>query len=119
MLRILFLALMLCLLAPIVSAQTTELPKEKRFFTMQSCDDPRKMAGLIMRKYKEEPLFRGQGMQFNINGQMYWSDMMYFVNQETGSWSLVALFKDGIACLVANGRAFEPYNGPLLLEEKL
>ena len=44
---------------------------------------------------------------------------MYFVNQETGSWSLVALFKDGIACLVANGRAFEPYNGPLLLEEKL
>ena len=75
---------------------------------MQSCDDPRKMAGLIMRKYKEEPLFRGQGMQFNINGQMYWSDMMYFVNQETGSWSLVA-----------NGRAFEPYNGPLLLEEKL
>jgi hypothetical protein len=106
------LAFILCLIAPIVSAQQTQ--QEKRFFAMQSCDDPITMTDIVMNKYGEQPLFRGQGMQFNINGQMYTSDMMYFVNQETGSWSLVALFKDGVACMITNGRAFEPYNGPLL-----
>lgn len=111
MMRICLVVMMLLFLTPIVSAQ------EKRFFAMQSCDNPRIMTELIIRKYKEKPLFRGEGLQFNINGQMYYSDMMYFVNQETGSWSLVALFKDGTACLVVNGRSFEPYNGPPLLGE--
>lgn len=110
------LAFILCLAAPIVSAQ--EPPKELRFFAMQSCDNPLTMTDLIMRKYGEQPLFRGQGMQFHWNGQMYTSDMMYFVNQESGSWSLVALYKDGMACMVANGRNFEPYNGPLIQKKK-
>ena len=110
------LAFILCLAAPIVSAQ--EPPQDKRFFAMQSCDNPLTMTDLIMRKYGEQPLFRGQGMQFHWNGQMYTSDMMYFVNQQTGSWSLVALYKDGVACMIANGRNFEPYNGPPLQKKK-
>jgi hypothetical protein len=110
------LAFILCLAAPIVSAQ--EPPQDKRFFAMQSCDGVLKMTDLIMRKYGEQPLFRGEGMQFHASGQMYTSEMMYFVNQESGSWSLVALYNDGTACMIANGRSFEPYNGPLLQRKK-
>ena len=110
------LAFILCLAAPIVSAQ--EPPQDKRFFAMQSCDNPLTMTDLIIRKYGEQPLFRGEGMQFHVSGQMYTSDMMCFVNQQTGSWSLVALYKDGVACMIANGRNFEPYNGPILQKKK-
>ena len=99
-------------------ANAQETPKEKRFFAMQSCDEVIKMTDIIMRKYGEQPLFRGEGLQFHVSGQMYSSDMMYFVNQETGSWSLIALYPDGTACMIANGRNFEPYNGPLLQKKK-
>jgi hypothetical protein len=113
------LALAFVLGLTIVSyANAQEPPQDKRFFAMQSCDDVLKMTDLIMRKYGEQPLFRGEGMQFHASGQMYTSEMMYFVNQESGSWSLVALYNDGTACMVANGRSFEPYNGPLLQRKK-
>jgi hypothetical protein len=87
-------------------------PKEKRFFTYQSCDYVVKLTAIITNKYGEQPLFQGTGLQFSAqDGKAYQSSMMYFVNQDTGSWSLVALYPDGTACMVANGRDFEPYSG--------
>jgi phage/plasmid primase-like uncharacterized protein len=96
------------------TALAQEQNQNKRFITTQACDPVVKMSDLVMNKYGEKPLFQGQGLQFAAtNAQPYTSAMMMFVNQDTGTWSLVSLYPDGTACMVANGRKFEPYSGPI------
>lgn len=100
------------LLATTAFAQ--EQNQGKRFITIQACDPVVKMSDLVMNKYGEQPLFQGEGLQFAAtNGQPFKSSMMFFVNQDSGTWSLVSLYPDGTACMVANGRKFEPYSGPI------
>jgi hypothetical protein len=62
-------------------------------------------------KYEELLLFTGEGMSFGIGGTPFKGGMMFFVNQDTGTWSVVQLFGDGMACLIFNGSKFEPYVG--------
>ena len=95
-------------------AQQQEIPQDqRRFISTQACDDVVKMTAIVVNKYGEEPLFQANGLLFSAqDGRPYKSGMMYFVNQDTGTWSLISLYPDGTACMVANGRDFEPYTGP-------
>ena len=105
-------AVSISLLATTAFAQ--EQNQGKRFITTQACDPVAKMSDIVMNKYGEMPLFQGEGIQFAApTGQPYNSAMMFFVNQDSGTWSLVSLYADGTACMVANGRTFEPYSGPI------
>ena len=105
-------AVSISLLATTAFAQ--EQNQSKRFITTQACDPVGKMSNLVINKYGEQPLFQGQGLQFAApTGQPYTSAMMFFVNQDSGTWSLVSLYEEGTACMVANGRNFEPYSGPI------
>ena len=105
-------AVSISLLATTAFAQ--EQNQSKRFITTQACDPVVKMSDVVMNKYGEQPLFQGEGIQFAApTGQPYKSAMMFFVNQDSGTWSLVSLYEDGTACMVANGRNFEPYSGPI------
>jgi len=105
-------AVSISLLATTAFAQ--EQNQSKRFITTQACDPVVKMSDVVMNKYGEQPLFQGEGIQFAApTGQPYKSAMMFFVNQDSGTWSLVSLYEDGTACMVANGRDFEPYSGPI------
>lgn len=105
-------AVSISLLATTAFAQ--EQNQSKRFITTQACDPVVKMSDVVMNKYGEQPLFQGEGLQFAApTGQPYKSSMMFFVNQDSGTWSLVSLYEDGTACMVANGRKFEPYSGPI------
>ena len=105
-------AVSISLLATTAFAQ--EQNQSKRFITTQACDPVVKMSDVVMNKYGEQPLFQGEGIQFAApTGQPYKSAMMFFVNQDSGTWSLVSLYEDGTACMVANGRKFEPYSGPI------
>ena len=105
-------AVSISLLATTAFAQ--EQNQGKRFITTQACDPVAKMSDVVMNKYGEQPLFQGEGIQFAApTGQPYKSAMMFFVNQDSGTWSLVSLYEDGTACMVANGRDFEPYSGPI------
>jgi hypothetical protein len=57
----------------------------------------------------------GEGMSFAAqSGQGFMGGMMFFTNQETGTWSMLQLYGDGTACLVINGRKFAPYSGPTI-----
>jgi hypothetical protein len=110
--RWLLASVVLCSLTTQLAAQEQPTTK-KRFITTQECDNVFTMTQLIVEKYKEQPLFTGQGLQISAQtGQPYMSDMMYFVNQDTGTWSLVSLYPDGTSCMVANGNSFDPYTGP-------
>lgn len=105
-------AVSISLLATTAFAQ--EQNQSKRFITTQACDPVVKMSYVVMNKYGEQPLFQGEGIQFAApTGQPYKSAMMFFVNQDSGTWSLISLYPDGTACMVANGRDFEPYSGPI------
>ena len=98
---------------------TTALAQDKEpqgerltVFTRAPCDPLPKMINTIA-KYKEEILFVGDGMTFAAqSGQPLVGNMMFLVNQETGTWSMLQIFKDGLACMVINGKKFEPYTGP-------
>lgn len=105
------IAVGISLLATTAFAQ--EQQQSKKFITQQACDPVMEISAIIVGKYKEQPLFQGEGLQFAAQtGQPYQSGMMFFVNQESGTWSLVSLYSDGTACMVANGTKFEPYAGP-------
>jgi hypothetical protein len=78
---------------------------------MQPCDVAEKMSKTV-KKYNEEPLFTSLGVQFDSNQQAspVRSDMIFFVNQDTGTWSLISVYTDGMACMIASGRDFKPYS---------
>jgi hypothetical protein len=42
---------------------------------------------------------------------MYNGGMFFFVNQETGSFSIINVYSDGMACLMQSGTGFAPYTG--------
>lgn len=84
---------------------------EKFFLTTQPCAPVIQMTNTIMNTYGEKPLHSGRGMQrSSSDNKEYWSSMMFFVNQDSGTWTLVSLYDDGTACLVANGGEFKPYS---------
>ena len=84
----------------------------KSFIVKQPCDVLPVMLEVI-KGYKEDLLFMGEGMSFAAStGQGFMGGMMFFTNQETGTWSMLQLYGDGTACLVMNGRNFAPYGGP-------
>ena len=108
-----WLTLFLCLLAMPALAEThTQEGNGKVFFTRMPCDDVITMTELVNNQYGEELLFLGQLMTFEartgapVNGMM-----MFFTNQDTGTFSIVKVFADGTACMVGPGIQFMPYGG--------
>ena len=80
-------------------------------FTRMPCDTIQKMTETI-GKYNEPLLFIGNGLTFSANtGQPQRGGMAFYVNQDTGTWTALQLFKDGMACMIMNGTNFEPYIG--------
>lgn len=90
---------------PLANSQEKD---EKYFFTRQECDPAITMMEVITT-YGEQPLFTGLGMQFSYQGQPFTGGVMFFVNQDTGTWSLITLYGDGTACMTAIGTEFQPY----------
>ena len=115
--------LILLLLAPvtmssmtgsIAQAQESKTPEGEKptIFTRAPCDPLPNMIETIA-KYKEDLLFIGDGMTFSAQtGRPNNGGMMFFVNQDTGTWSMLQLFADGMSCMIMNGKRFEPYTGP-------
>jgi len=79
------------------------------FFAAQPCNDGKTV--IDSRGYLEEQtLFTAQIDQTNRLGDWFSNVAILQVNQQTGTWSLISVWGDGIACIVASGGAFEPYS---------
>ena len=64
------------------------------------------------KKYKEGMLFSADGGVFESRtGQYFKGGVFFFVNQDTGTWSLINIFGDGTACMMQSGTKFSPYLG--------
>ena len=123
---VLGLALALVIVPTVVSAQEMPPPltppsleqppsavQPKTFITRALCEP----VGIMMNniaKYEEEPLFEARTILQHVNGQWFEGQSMMFVNQSTGTYSLITLYPDGTACMTAVGREFMPYGGPML-----
>jgi hypothetical protein len=90
-----------------VHAQDTAGPKS--FYAVQLCDYWENVA-TNLSVYGERILFTGDIVQTHVSGTPYYGNMLFQVNQETGTWALISLWGDGNACLVAAGIGFEPYS---------
>lgn len=87
-------------------AQDTD---KKYFMARQECEPVEIMVSNLKHKWKETPLFTGESLQFDASGTPFRGGSMFFVNQDVGSWSLVTLYGDGTACMIAVGVNFQPY----------
>jgi len=76
----------------------------------QPCDRAENMFATIKR-YEEHLLFVGEGLTFGVQGNAYNGAMMFFTNQDTGSWTILQVYPDGMACMIFNGKNFEPFSG--------
>ena len=100
-------ALGLLVLVPTANSQS----QDKMFFTTQFCG-PWEAVMNTPKKYKEAMLFTGTGVQFaTANGQPFTGGMFFFVKQDTGTYSIINVYGDGMACLMQSGRDFAPYGG--------
>lgn len=93
-----------------VFAQEQEQDVTKFFGVTQVCA-PFDIAFGTATDKGETLLFRGTAGQLaTMDGKLYSSGMFFFVNQQTGNWSMIGVYGDGSACLIANGVGFEPYS---------
>ena len=97
----------LILLATPIAAQDKPMFNAP-FMASQPCTEFPVVANLIREK-GEEMLFKGNIVQRHVSGQIVPAQMVFMTNQDTGSWTLLALYPGNIACLVANGEEFEPW----------
>ena len=105
--------LSLLLLVPtLAEAQETDPNSQAKMFIARQPCGPFMDVLKTPEKWKEGMLFTGDGVSFDARtGQAYQSGAFFFVNQETGTWSLVNVYGDGMACMVQTGRNFQPYVG--------
>lgn len=104
-----FIVLVLSLTAgPPLKAQEQDL----RYFQTSSCDVAPKMIDLITTKYGESLLFVGNGMTFEArSGSAMTGGLMFYTNQDTGTFSILQVFADGVACMIMTGKDFQPWMG--------
>ena len=81
----------------------------KSFHAKQLCG-PWKDVATTLKEYNEDILFTADGIQISLQNESFKSGMLFQVNQDTGTWSLVSIYSDGTACVVATGTAFRPYS---------
>jgi hypothetical protein len=83
------------------------------FNTTHVCDDYKKIVNYTISEFGETALFKGIGFPVYYDDNRVKGEteayMVFFVNQDTSTWSLIYVFGDGRACIMADGAEFEPY----------
>jgi hypothetical protein len=87
------------------------LSDKKYFYTRQECAPASEMMKNVVIDYGEQALFTGAGLTIGYEGEPFTGGSMFFVNQDSGTWSLLTLYGDGTACMTAAGTDFEPFGG--------
>lgn len=89
-----------------VCAQAQEIPPF--MYVAQPCENFLVVAQEV-GSFGEQALFTGSSSQFSPTGTPIYAETMFFVNQDTGTWSMISVFDDGSACMMVSGINFEPW----------
>jgi|TARA_B110000977_G_scaffold38246_1_gene51416 hypothetical protein len=88
-------------------AQETSITKP--YYTRAPCT-PFQVAANLMADYNETILLTGNLLTFPAQSEEpAMGRLVFSTNQDTGTYSIIQLFPDGMACLIGSGFAFEPY----------
>lgn len=102
----------LILAAGTSSAQIAE-PTRTTSWSVNFCSDYDTIVMDLMNNYNEKLLFHGDGITTHIDNNGISVDIVshtqMFVNQNTGTWSLIQVYNGGNTCYVTGGARFEPY----------
>tara|TARA_B110000285_G_C15062024_1_gene582928 strand:- start:199 stop:513 length:315 start_codon:yes stop_codon:yes gene_type:complete len=93
----------------ILTIQPLAAQEFKSFHAKQLCA-PWQYVANKLKEYDEDVLFTADGQQIDLQNKSFKSGMIFQVNQETSTWSLVSIYGEGTACIVATGNAFRPYS---------
>ena len=84
---------------------------KKYFYTRQECEPAATVMKNLVQGYGETALFTGETVQFDYEGTPFTGGAMFLVNQDKGTWTLISMYGDGTACVIAVGNKFEPFSG--------
>ena len=97
---------------PNLQQKTPEPQNFQQMLLLRTPCSPYSKMKELMDQYEETPLFTATAMTFSAQfGQPYNGGLIFFVNQDKQSYTVLQVFADGMACMLVNGRNFEPYNG--------
>lgn len=102
------IASIIVLISTITFAQETA--NKKYFYTRQECYPAKEFMSLVMDNWKEEALFTGNSWVLDTDGKAFQGGAMFFVNQDTGTWTIASLYGDGTICIVTAGTEFSPFS---------
>lgn len=100
-----YLISILLLMATPAAAQKQHL----RFISDQYCTSYDDIMIEAAINFGESILFKGDAIQSHINGQYVTAPFVFSVNQSSGTWTLITLFDNDLACHVVGGINFEPH----------
>ena len=93
------------------SAASQDIEK-KYLFTKQECWPFLQFYNIVAEQWKEEPLLMGQSITLGArDGESFTGGMIFFVNQDSGTWTMASLYADGTVCIQGAGTEFSPYGG--------
>ena len=96
-------------LAGLLSLSTTATAETKPYYTRAPCT-PFQVSADLLAEYGETILLTGNLLTFPAqDNEPAMGRMVFSTNQDTGTYSIIQLFPDGMACLIGSGFAFEPY----------
>lgn len=104
----LVLAIVFVLTASVAFAQDSNSNK-KYFYTRTECWPSQQFMEMIMTEWNETALFVGSSMTVGHDGKTYQGGMMFFVNQESGTWTVANMYADGTICIINAGTEFSPF----------
>ena len=102
------LALAFALGITLVFPSIAEETNKKYFYTRQECYPAMEFMELVIN-WGELALFTATGMTMSYEGTPFTGGSMFFVNQESGTWTLGTAYADGTVCINAAGTDFKPY----------
>ena len=95
-------------------ANAQENSDRKYFYTRDECYTGNTAMEMIVDTWNESALFTGISVTIASTGQSFSGGMMFFVNQDTGTWTLANMYGDGSICIAAAGTDFMPYSSGMV-----
>ena len=93
---------------PEVPQQQSPIAKWPALF---DCGPTQVIVAVIKGKYQEQEFILSKGMVQLPDGRILESPMLFYLNPQTKTFSVVAHFPNGYSCIVTSGKEMQPFQG--------
>ena len=94
---------------------TPEVPQQQnpvaKWPALFDCGPTQVIVAIIKGKYQEQEFILSKGMVQLPDGRILESPMLFYLNPQTKTFSVVAHFQNGYSCIVTSGKEMQPFQG--------